>query len=199
MNYHNMVIRNPVMDVFWAGWRSTTIDLQRNGWQLAVEEDVRICRMKLALYHPTMKMYGISRVYEYEKQQMESLMGGTYRNIVMIDHVCSDIQIRHESGCVPQFCPVSAIPQYVDTSTFTSIKDMMIFRPLEAIREIVIEPTDVGTMLDRILSLQSPKQAEIREKMRKEERRNRNVVDFNQYREVYNPKTDIIAQVVTMG
>ena len=75
---------------------------------------------------------------------------------------------------------------------------MAIFRPLKAIKEIVVEPKNVDEMLSRILELQSPMQAELREKARLEERRNRNVVDFNQYREVYNPKTDIIAQVISL-
>lgn len=40
--------------------------------------------------------------------------------------------------------------------------------------------------------------AELREKARLEQRRNENVYDLGQYREVYNPKTDIIAQVVSI-
>lgn len=63
---------------------------------------------------------------------------------------------------------------------------------------LVVKTKFMESLGGKILSMQSPRQAELREKARLEQRRNENVYDLGQYREVYNPKTDIIAQVVSI-
>lgn len=95
-----------------------------------------------------------------------------------------------------RFVPMDAMPQVCEDE-IKNISDMKLFRPLNAIQEIVVESQNVDELLGKILAMQSPRQAELR-KARLEQRRNQNVYDIGKYREVYNPKTDIIAQVISI-
>lgn len=192
--HYNRVIKNPIMEVFWAGWRSDTLTLQEHGWQLAVENDPMRRQLRIALHHPAMNLYGI--MADHVRYEM---MEGRPLPPLMIG--CMAPNIRFETfrsvGTMPNFTPFDARPQYMETE-IKNISDMKLFRPLNAIQEIVVESHDVDELLGKILSMQSPRQAELREKARLEQRRNENVYDLGQYREVYNPKTDIIAQVVSI-
>jgi len=192
------VIKNPIMEVMWAGWRSDTLTLQQCGWQLAVEDDPQRRLFRIALHHPTMHLYGIM-----DKDILYMRPRNDYYEEfppLCITHMASDITVDiRTTKRFKNFYAVDAEP-YLETSQPQKLSDLVLFRPLDAIKEIIIEPKDVNEMMERILSLQAPKQAELREKARKERARaNReNVVDLSGYREIYNPKTDIIAQVIAM-
>lgn len=192
---YNKVIKNPIMEVYWAGWRSDTLTLQRNGWQLAVDDDPLRRKLRIALHHPAMTLYGVTDFIQYE------LIEGKAFPPLMIGHMAPSIRFETIRSAMfkydESFMPFDAVPQYSDVEV-RSIEDMKIFRPLVAIQEIVVESQNVDELLGKILSMQSPRQAELREKARREQRRNENVYDLKQYREVYNPKSDIIAQVVSI-
>lgn len=195
---YNKVIKNPVMEVFWAGWRSDTLTLQEHGWQLSVHEDPMRMALRIALHHPAFHLYGIM----LDSVRYEMIHGRDLPRLV-ISHIAHDIQFRRlpvYDNPPEMFQPFDARPQYSQCfeHEIKSISDMKIFRPLNAIQEIVVESQNVDELLGKILSMQSPRQAELREKARLEERRNKNVYDIGQYREVYNPKTDIIAQVISI-
>lgn len=194
---YNKVIKNPIMEVHWAGWRSDTLALQNNGWQLAVEEDPMREMLRIALHHPAFDLYGI--MPKFVKYQA---VDGMELPPLSISWIAHNIHIHRISTYGPlesefKFAPFDARPQYCEQE-IKSISDMKLFRPLNAIQEIVVESHDVDELLGKILSMQSPRQVELREKARLEQRRNENVYDLGQYREVYNPKTDIIAQVVSI-
>lgn len=64
---YNKVIKNPIMEVHWAGWRSDTLTLQNNGWQLAIDDDPLRRQLRVALHHPAFDLYGIMPNYiKYE-------------------------------------------------------------------------------------------------------------------------------------
>lgn len=190
---YNKVIKNPIMEVHWAGWRSDTLALQNNGWQLAVEEDPMREMLRIALHHPAFDLYGI--MPKFVKYQAVDGMELPPLSISWIAHNIYSQRILTTEQM--DYTPFDARPQFIEMEA-TNIRDMRIFRPLNAIQEIVVESHDVDELLGKILSMQSPRQAELREKARLEQRRNENVYDLGQYREVYNPKTDIIAQVVSI-
>lgn len=191
---YNRFIKNPIMKVFWAGWESDTLTLQNNGWQLAVEEDIYRMQMRIAIFNPAMKLYGFQKDFVHYVRTYD----GSELPPLVISGMAPQISfLKFNTTMNYNYQPINAEPQFCEQE-IKSLSDMAIFRPLQAINEIVVEPKNVDEMLSRILELQSPMQAELREKARLEERRNRNVVDFNQYREVYNPKTDIVAQVISL-
>jgi hypothetical protein len=194
--HYNRVIKNPIIEVYWAGWRSDTLALQDAGWQLAVEDDPMRGLLRIALHHPSFSLYGIMENFvRYEIVQGRHFgslpplsIGGIYHNI--------KIQRIRTMDHLDRFVPMDAMPQVCEDE-IKNISDMKLFRPLNAIQEIVVESQNVDELLGKILAMQSPRQAELR-KARLEQRRNQNVYDIGKYREVYNPKTDIIAQVISI-
>ncbi len=191
---YSRFIKNPIMKVYWTGWESDTLTLQDHGWQLAIEEDVQRLQLRIAIYNPTMKLYG----FQQDFVRYQRFFDGSELPPLVISHIAPQISfLKFNTTMNYNYQPINAEPQFCEQE-IKSLSDMAIFRPLQAIKEIVIEQQNVDEMLSRILELQSPRQAELRKKTTLEERRNRNVVDFNQYREVYNPKTDIIAQVISL-
>jgi len=185
------------MEVRWQGWRSDTLALQDNGWEIVVQEMPERNMIRIGLYHAEMKLYGFQSEYEhYTVREMDPLPP------LVISHMAPRIDVI--SVPIPNFVkmlPIDAVPQISETfsRTIQSFSELALFRPLNQMKEIVVEPENVNTLLQRILELQSPRQAELREKARLEERRNKNVVNLDNFREVYNPKTDIIAQVISLG
>lgn len=102
-----------------------------------------------------------------------------------------DLQVVTMAGAMPAmsaFNPVDAEPRLLLTEV-RSIEDFKIFRPLAKKKEIIVPRESVSELLERIHQLQDPKQAELREKRRKEFRK------FNREVNEYELATDIVAQI----
>lgn len=193
---------NQPVRIHMAGWTSDTYKLQRNGWQISVEESHAIHRMdivlRMALKHPELKLYGLTNpqiiddaVFQYEVD--------FERNIELhVGCMATEIRVRREItvGDFSMFRPIDAKPHYEDTATAMvqerSLDDFKIFRALPQQEEIIIKPESVGELLDKIRSMQDPFQAEFREKKRKELRK------FNREVNDYELGTNIVAQVATL-
>lgn len=169
----NFRILNPVLKMHWAGWESDTLTLQRAGWQLSANQDVEMSAIYFAIKHPVLKLYGISdrimREYLYYEQPSAYFNGKQYPDIpITIRSMASDIQVHTMVDNISNFKPVDAKPVFVDME-IKSLEDFKIFAPINIPKhKILIDPNDTQRMLARILELQSPKQAEIREKRNKE-------------------------------
>lgn len=195
------VIKNPIMKVYWAGWESTTLALQRGGWQLSVEEDVYNCSFRLALYHPGLRFSALSARIDFHHMEYfhgQQAMFGDRLPPVPIERLACDMRVSVMENSF-NFQPVDATPQFMTMAEPKNITDFHIFRHLDAVKEIIIEPKNVDELMDKILSMQSPKQAELRQKRMRQTEIPDNVLDMGKYKEIYNPKTDIIAQVVAIG
>lgn len=190
------------MRVVWAGWESTTLALQQNGWQLSVEEDISRYSIRLALYHPYLRFKAISQHIEFEhmayfERQNREYVGGNLP-IIGLAHVACDLRVSLMENSIG-FKPIDATPQWLTMESPKDITDFHIFRSLQAQQEIIVEPESIDELMEKILSMQSPKQHELRQKRLRQTELPDNVLEMGKYKEIYNPKTDIIAQVVAVG
>lgn len=179
------------MKVHMVGFESDTFRLQRSGWQISAEENFETYTFRIAIKHPGLKLYGISNKIDH--RMMERDLSHHHSGLeVVIEHISAgDLQIVTMNSAMPvmaEFNPVDAEPRLILTEA-RSIDDFKIFRPLAKEKEIIIPKESVSELLERIHQLQDPKQAEIREKRRKEFRK------FNREVNEYNLATDIVAQI----
>lgn len=201
MSYRDMMLKNPIVPVHWAGWQSTTLDLQQAGWEWAVEEDFATMRLRFTLRHPTMHLYGISQDVRIGGEMYfgDNLHSRHVPPIYMQGMVPRMQVYTMQYSTMPAFVAFNARPEYTMPETeVKTMEDLRIFRPvpIEApeVKEIVVAPESVTEMLDRMLAMQSPKQREIRERMRKEGLR------YYEGRMGGVPtKTDVVAQIISVA
>jgi hypothetical protein len=165
-------ILNPILKVRWAGWESDTLALQRAGWQLSANQSPARREFQIALKHKRLRMYGLSQMirnFEYTHYFRDELHGFALPEIHIVQ-MSSEMRVNVMAH-MRNFIPVSAEPIFSQNFEFRNIEDFKIFRPIpQPENRIIIDPNDTQKMLSRILELQSPKQAEIREKRNKEVR-----------------------------
>lgn len=171
---------NPIIHFEWAGWGADSRALQRAGWDISVEQDIKFERIRFAL-----------RLRHSEGEQVQALsnyiafdfvahvhVGGQHtvlREVKVPISMFNNITLHLHSTITPGvFEPVDAIPTYIDEEV-KSLDDFKIFQS-KAPTEILVEPDNVNRMLDMILSKQSPKQRELREKFLKEQALQKQIV-----------------------
>ena len=161
-------------EVWWAGFRSNTYELQRSGWEIAAEEDPRECRVSLILRHKQMALYAITDRPEYDYHRSMHHEGPL--PLFRVVQCAPNIQFRHMATMVSQYQfdnyrQIDAMPQYT-AEAVKSIEDLKIFStPLVRTEELIVEPQTVAAMLDQIRQMQIPEQERIRARERARERR----------------------------
>lgn len=197
MNYPK--ISSPRCDVVWAGWRSDTFTLQQAGWQFSAEQDIAAMRFRFAIKHPNYRIYGLSQLVDFAEYQE---FYGNHRfdrpAPLVINHMVSRAESRLIDD-LSKFNPVDCEPQLNMESKIKSIEDFMIFRPIDKAKEIIVPDFQINDLLKMIIEKQDPKQAEIREKKRKEWRKFQREINEAQtinVEEVIDNRSDIVAQLV---
>lgn len=165
MNHSHRLLSAPI-DVVWGGWTATTTQLQQAGWEISAEQDIQYATLRIALRHRDFRMYGLSQRIPVDYFEMAR------RNIPMkltirIEHMASQLNLNIiETSGLSGFAPVDAYPQMVDTQR-KSIEDFKIFAtPLARTEEIIVDPSQVGELLEKIKKAQAQGQSEIRERNR---------------------------------
>lgn len=173
-------IVNPVFRTFWAGWRSDTVTLARNGWQISAEQAVDRFAIRFIIKHPNYHVYGISEMAElaYRDLRLNSQdFGGNpfvMPGVELPFQLCSELIINYADpeAFHARFDLIDAEPTIV-THEPTSIEDMKLFPPqiVPVENQIIVDPHNVPKLLDIVLEHQSPQQKEIRERLRRQRRR----------------------------
>jgi hypothetical protein len=197
--FNDARLKNPIIKVYWAGWQSNTHELQRNGWQLSIEEDFYSMRFRVALKHPQYKMYGISHPCSYDYQRSMNDMAWQALPEIPMNHMVSEMRINIMDN-LANFKPIDAEPQIIHNE-IKSIEDMKLFKPINHSKDIVIAPANVNELLESVLKQQDSKQMEIREKKRKEWNRfqGQMIEDYEKYKEQLNENNDIVAQIISLS
>lgn len=166
---HHRLLSEPAT-VHWAGFRSDTLTLQKQGWQIAVDEDVASGRVRLLLKHSGLKLHALTHETEF---MYRDRMYGSYNRPPEFHVVAAAETFRTQHiGNIDfaKFREIDATPQYID-SEIKSLEDFRIFAPRasETItkEDIIVEPETVQSMLERIREMQEPEQARLREKQRR--------------------------------
>lgn len=139
--------------------------MQRAGWKISAEEDIRCMLMRLAfarsgdpgsIGQPN-ELRGITSAFPFNYHQ--ALRGYHYGEdeevVAEIQAVGSRVHIHDHNigGVIPVFRPVDCEPQ-VWQGKITSLDDMAHFMPAGSEREIVVAEPEVEELLARILEKQ---------------------------------------------
>lgn len=165
----NRLLSQPC-DVVWAGWRSTTVDLQNAGWQIAVEDSYHNYSTRLCLQHRDLRLRGITTPTPLEDFVRSDRYGGRgYRPAFHVQWMSSDLRVQIMESSF-DFREIDAKPQF--TAEHSNRADAFSFFavPMARTEEIIVAPQDVSTMLDQIRKMQAPEMAAIRQR---EQRRDR--------------------------
>jgi hypothetical protein len=156
--------------VHFAGWESDTLTLQRAGWQFSANQDVKRSELQFVLKHEVLKIYGLSQKisrFEYAHYFRDNLHGFTLP-VIEVKSISCDLKVIAMAN-IASFVPINAQPIFNHIFNPRNIDDFKIFASIrKPEHQIIIDPNDTQKLLNRVLELQSPKQAEIREKRNKE-------------------------------
>lgn len=191
---------NPPIPVHFAGFSSTTFELQRAGWDLSVERDQWKDAMRLALRHEAAGLYALTSHVTLRDMYAMPSDPNWWQKIPPFQVVwCGSnarFQVMPHMGSF-NFAPVSGIPEFAQVSyKDIDFRDAIPFRKIsmDLTSEIIIDPNSVPELMSMILKLQDPKQMEIREKRRREAFKDKQ----GQPMEEMRPITNIQAQIVTL-
>ena len=198
------VINYPVR-VNMAGWRSDTHTLQRNGWEIAMEQNTRreSCHetIRIAMTHPGLDLIAMSAPAHFEYHLIYGI-GGPERMIEYLREyefeVCQfykrSTQVRIHVPRMPfNFSAIDAVPQMVN-SEMKTLDDMLPFKPVGG-ELIHVDPKDVSGLLAIIKEAQGPKQEEIRAKLRKQKERQMNETHMSLPEDIRMPYENVVQLV----
>lgn len=164
-------LANPDCDIYFRGWESSTAKLGREGWSVSFEEDYIRDEKRVVLYDPktNLKMYGMSRGYREGVQQSlytREYMTRGYPTEFHITHASNELVMQIHESIFPRFDAWSDTRTRLVKHETMYLKDIKLFQELAkpVAQELIVEPQEVSELLERIMRMQSPGQAEIRAK-----------------------------------
>lgn len=188
---------NPICKVNFAGFVSDTYTLQRNGWQICAQQDMRMDGIRLSMKHEAAHLYAMTNFVAAQTIVQAGRNPDFWSNIIFhVECIASDMKFHIQTDRnMSNWAAIDARPEYSPNFEIKHIEDLVPFRAIsDTAPEIVLTPASVDELLALALKMQDPKQKEIREKARKEQWKLRNdgrVDDTNSAK-------DIKAQIVTL-
>lgn len=166
---NDFVIKSEPCEVHFAGFRTTTRDLQRSGWKLAAHEDFRRAEIMLAMELPGAKLRLMARSTGFDaRSHYGQYMGQRDLPMFQVVHCATDF-IERVPISFDHFMPIDAEPQMVEMKV-RRMSDMNFFAaPMVRTEEIIVEPQTVAECLDLIRKMQTPDLTKIRERNRRRE------------------------------
>lgn len=177
------IIKSDILPVQWAGWKSSTYELQSCGWQFALHENAARFNYTFVMYHDGMRLYGLFERYQlpgnFGIAEMDPKM--TWRDYppLIVRSIANDVQIKQvmmdQVWSREKIHTLDMAPD-VQEYKVTSLKDLIPFTvrvPDENTQQVVIEnQADMAVVdhLQRILDKQRQTQDEIFERNKVRER-----------------------------
>ncbi len=152
--------------VHWAGFRSTTTEMQQHGWQLAVEYDVYRQGYRLLFRHEQLRLYALT-MQETIQQQQHSFTQMNSLPPFRVQHVAANIEFLRLHDDLSNFQAIDATPVYTERK-IERLEDLNIFNvSLRKAEEILVDEANMEVIdhLQAIKELQSEEQRKIRERM----------------------------------
>jgi len=189
------------VEIYFAGFKSNTYELQQSGWQLSAEQAYEKAAMRIAMKHEGARLYMLTNWCNYSAWQAAATATarGHYQASALppltVTAVFADGRVTYmETTHKWNFTPIDAMPQYADTTSYR-FEDFVPFKPLNRDAPAIYVPEHtVPELLDLIMQKQDPKQQEIRERMRRESMANREANVFG-----IDPSRNIKAQIFTFA
>tara|TARA_R100001086_G_scaffold200856_1_gene117078 strand:+ start:17696 stop:18301 length:606 start_codon:yes stop_codon:yes gene_type:complete len=179
MTYSPQSLReiSPPARVIFAGFESTTLKLQMEGWQLSMEQVMDHHTygylLRLAMKHDEAKLYALTDTVSLPMRDMMSalraLEGRECPVTFRVQMVSSSIHFRVTQMGPTHFMPIDAIPELQEVKSY-SFEDLVPFKKIGG-KEIWLDPANKDELMDHLLKIQSKEQDEIRERTKAREKR----------------------------
>ena len=164
------------LKIYWAGWETTTWQLQKCGWSLSAYQDIQGSRLQLAFRHGGLMLEGITSVIPFQYERAMDLRERDYIDslVLGIERMIGEtVLVRQTSigGVSSSFSPIDAEQRYTEEK-ITRLEDLAHFAgSLIRTNEIIVPEESVPELLERIIKLQQPARIErIKEELRGERR-----------------------------
>ena len=171
MNYGQHDVLSRPCRVLWAGWQSTTYDLQRAGWALSAAEQWDDRRVTLAMTHERTgtRMISKSADFDYFGRSMgrEPEMPTFIVGNVVAAHGGRVLIERMDTLTIESFRSIDAKPMRIVRE---DMDDLGIFAT-PATKGLILDPNDVDALMTQVGKLNQIQLAEVREHNRQRERR----------------------------
>lgn len=191
--------------ILFAGFKSTTTDLQQNGWNLSVRESLQWRRsISLAFQYEKGGLYGITNAvdfdFEHRGYALEDRLKSLFFTVAYIGNSPRFHVIAVEGPTfLEDFVPIDASPAF---GKYQSFEDFSIFRRLDKTKDVLIDPNDVPELMSLILKAQRPEQEMIRarEQSRENMRKWRESQPGQERPDMdFQPNTRVAAQIITLA
>ena len=165
--YNDVYIQSPKTDVIWAGFRSDTVTLQRNGWLFSVEENHYNRSVRLVMKHPTLEIYAISKHVNF---------GYGLRDIPFFEVEGMTQEIRFcTTGTYTTFDSFKPVDMNPRMFREENISNFDIFHKVNInVEEIYLQEASLNDILELALKKQYPIQEDIRRRKLEDKR----LIDF---------------------
>lgn len=138
-----------------------------------MDQDIYHSRIRLAMRHPEMRCVAISQMNDYSFMRKSDRLQREEWPTFIVNRFAGEMRIEYEHSQNPyvNFQSVDCTPHMIERQV-KNIEDLILFTPARVqTKEIIVDEREVKDLLDEIMQRQQPKQAEIRERIRREEAR----------------------------
>lgn len=178
--------------VYWEGWRSTTAELAHRGWDLSVDESYQRQVVRLCMRHRHMELYAVTSAMNWSDAYHATMhgvegppnlppfhVGHSIAREIVIQSVTREVYISPDArgSYFDGFKAIDPQPQFEMETMSGAVPRIF---ALASEQDILFEKADMTVVehLEAIKALQVDKQAEIRERLRKAQRRADKVIQF---------------------
>ena len=166
------LLTSPVCDVYFEGFISDTLKLSRTGWKISTQHDTYTFRTEMLLYHEKLDMTLLANSDDTER----FMLGNRFQNQYLQDQFPTfRVHRQRSQRMILPKTYAEGFSMWDDTKpAFIEVPNMPLneiplFSKIDqpAGKELIVDQEEVSSLLERIMKIQSPGQAEIRKKNQK--------------------------------
>lgn len=162
------VFSEPI-ELFFDGWRSDTLTLQRCGWDISANQDLYRDRIAIAIKHRNSGLTGVTYFEEFLFDRGFGTSGRRNPRSLPIALLAKDIAVYHAQYSTESFRPVDATPRVAEVNP-NNKGDYFHFATIEPPKhEVFLKEASIDQILQMALEKQEPEQQKIRERMIKDQ------------------------------
>lgn len=161
-------------EVWWAGWRSDTRQLQRHGWVFSVEDHDFGHEVRMFLRHERNGWTGYARAqrHQFRTAFERDFMQQPLPAFQVQAMTAPDQMVAVDTGPLEDFRRVDMEDRFIEPRQLKRRPVAGIFKPwIPEAQELIVEPATVAELLDKIKAMQAPELAAVRERNRLREAR----------------------------
>lgn len=203
----DFIVRSPLVKISFAGFESNTARLQDAGWALSARQSHSLhnygYEIQLIMSHgdngltmmTNLEVFDVHRfIGQFRREELEMYLSIAAISINQRNYIMPNPKAMSFTMKMGDFSAIDAMPSYerIDLSEI-DFRKFGVFRKINDAANIYLPEKTVDELLKEILGKQDPKQAEIRQRKRREAFINDNFVEVEK-----NPNNHIRAQLIAV-